>query len=62
MSFVEVASAVASEPDFQAALESAKVLLRGIFDKRSYIEARLDESQGKSQICSGAWCPELVCP
>ena len=48
MNFVEVASAVASEPDFQVALESGKVILRGIFDKCSYIEARLDESQGKS--------------
>ena len=49
MSFVEVASAVASEPEMiQAALESGKAFLRGILDKCSYIGARLDESQGKS--------------
>ena len=44
----EVASAVASVPEFQAALETGQVLLRGILDKATYIEARLDESQGKS--------------
>ena len=44
----EVASAVASIPEFQAALETGQVLLRGILDKATYIEARLDESQGKS--------------
>ena len=48
MSFVEVASAVPSTPEMQTALESGKVLLRGILDKCTYIEARLDESQGKS--------------
>ena len=48
MSFDEVASAVASEPEFQASLETGKVLLRGILDKCTYIDSRLDESQGKS--------------
>ena len=48
MSFVEVASAVPSTPEIQTALESGKVFLRGILDKCTYIEARLDESQGKS--------------
>ena len=44
MSFVEVASAVASEPEIQTAFESGKVPLRGILDKCSYIEGRLDGS------------------
>ena len=48
MSFVEVASAVPSTPEIQTALESGKVFLRGILDKCTYIDARLDESQGKS--------------
>ena len=48
MSSFEVASAIHPAGKFKEAIEGGRMLLRQILEKASYIESRLDESEGKS--------------
>ena len=48
MSSFEVASEVTSAGKFQETIDGGRRLLRQILEKVSYVESRLDESQGKS--------------